>query len=439
MNKKNPVLLLMILAVIMQSAFMASAEQNTEIKDMQMVVTIRGAISEQNTASNAMESAVVIDQRREGPVCCGVAKYFARIQVGSDPHNIFPITYFVPEKGEWRSGATEAFVILNGESLTADNIADTSANDSFAIYVAEQGKNVFILGRREDSAQSGDDLGFMANITPETYKYDTYLGILFAKFQTSSFFNSGILPTKVNVTLLGYSMGGVQSTMYLDSEYNSPSYRGDIAKHIPVEIAIRFDPKDKKLIKTQKNRYIALKQKWDSGIYYNDEMLGMLYAANLAATDPYNLSAIVPRQTNIEAWRLLMSKTYRFDPYPNTPRFHYISGNKKHLKDVDETRVLRANLAAAPYSALSMDLFIAGLEGNVDGYNIDASKISTKTFCIGTGGGFGESACYWYEHEVGKNADVTSEIWGSGGHGSWLYNKSAKQLWEKIVSWDNNN
>jgi hypothetical protein len=442
MNEKNAALLL-VLAILMQMAFVASAEQNGETKNVQFTESTGGSTAVQAAVPSAMESSTVIDQRRVGPVCCGIGKYYARIQIGEDPHNIFPVTYYIPENGPGQSKATEAFVILNGESLTAYNIADTETDESFAIYVAEQGKNVFILGRREDSAQPGDDLGFMVNITPETYKFDTYIGILFARFQTSSMYSGSPAPLpvgNVNVTLLGYSMGGVQSTLYLESPYNSKSYRGDVQKHIPVEIAIKFNPKkDRKLIWTQREHYKALKQKWDNGIYYNDEMLGMLYAANLAATDPYNSSVIVPKQNNIEAWRSLMSKTYKYDQFPLTPRFHYVSGNKNRLKGVDETRVLKSNFAAAPYSALSMDIFIAGLLGNVNGYNIDASKINTKTLCIGTGGGFGETACYWFEKEVGKNANVTSIMWGNGGHASWLYNKDAKQLWEQIVSWDNMN
>ena len=430
----------------MQTAFIASAEQNIEINQHikisgSQLIKANSAPNTQTTAApGIMESATVTDQRREETVCCGIGKYSAKIQIGTDPRNVFSVTYFVPENGEWQSKATDAFVILNGQFLTAATLADTPTDDSFAIYIAEkENKNVFIVGRREDSVRPGDDLGFMINITPETYKFDTYLAVLFAKMQTMSF-HPGVSMNNINVTLLGYSMGGVQSTLYLESDYNRVlSYRGNVQKHIPVEIAIKFDPKKNKLAETQKNRYAALKQKWDSGIYHNDEMLVILYASSLAATDPNSASAIMPGLTNIEAWRMLMSKTYQFDAYPSTPHFHYISGNKNRLLKVDEQRVLNASLTAVPYSALSMDIFVAGMQGNIDGYDIDAGKINIKTLCIGVGGGFGSNACHWFKNEVGKNANVTFIEWGHSGHAGWLFDKNAKQLWDKIIAWDTKN
>ena len=44
---------------------------------------------------------------------------------------------------------------------------------------------------------------------------------------------------------------------------------------------------------------------------------------------------------------------------------------------------------------------MAGLMGNVEGYEIDSSKIDSPVLYVGLGGGFSDYGS-WYENEVGK-------------------------------------
>lgn len=453
MNKNYIVALIIMLTI--STAQIVSAEQNSEkitaafnnlFREAQTAALSIMATMESagivKSAVETMPSATVIEQKRVRTVGNGIGEYASKIQIGDDPHGILSVTYYMPEAGEWQSTADEALVVLNGESLTGNTITDLPTNESLAINLAEQGINVFIAGRTTDYARQGEDLSFMKDISPESQAYAVYITILYAKMQTSSLHAGFPIPMgNINTTLLGYSMGALEAVSYLAGPYpyNSKSYRGDIRNFISIEMAIKFSPEEKELIENQAKRYYYLRQKIDSGIFYNDEMLSMLYLANLAKTDPDGLTD--PNKpnskTNMELWRELMSKTYKFDPFPYTENFHYISGNKNRLyKGVDEQRVLSASLTGAPYAPLSMDLFAAGVMGNISGYDIDAGKITTRTLCIGLDGGFGNQSCYWFNAEVSKTADVTSIEWGHGGHASWLFDENAKQLWRQIAIWN---
>ena len=64
-----------------------------------------------------------------------------------------------------------------------------------------------------------------------------------------------------------------------------------------------------------------------------------------------------------------------------------------------------------------MDQYMAGLMGNVEGYEIDFSRINSPVLYIGLGGGFSDYGSWWYKNEVGKiNGRVTSINWNNQGH-----------------------
>jgi hypothetical protein len=59
---------------------------------------------------------------------------------------------------------------------------------------------------------------------------------------------------------------------------------------------------------------------------------------------------------------------------------------------------------AVPY-APSLDLYMAGLLGNVEGYKMDFSKISSPVLYTALGAGISNYGSWWCENEVGKIND----------------------------------
>lgn len=83
---------------------------------------------------------------------------------------------------------------------------------------------------------------------------------------------------------------------------------------------------------------------------------------------------------------------------------------------------------------------MAGLMGNVEGYEIDFSRINSPVLYIGLGGGFSDYGSWWYKNEVGKtNSRVTSINWNNQGHCSIALDYNSPELWALINSWAKNN
>ncbi|MGB9926784.1 MAG: hypothetical protein ACPK85_00095 [Methanosarcina sp.] len=89
-----------------------------------------------------------------------------------------------------------------------------------------------------------------------------------------------------------------------------------------------------------------------------------------------------------------------------------------------------------------MDEYMAGLMGNMAGYEINASRIDSPVLYVGLGGGFGEYGAWWYEKKVGETNDkVDSLNWKDQGHASLLIDRNSPELWAIIHKWikDNEN
>jgi hypothetical protein len=167
-------------------------------------------------------------------------------------------------------------------------------------------------------------------------------------------------------------------------------------------------------------------------------MATMMQVASLAYTDPDGVSPVQPGLTNIQLFRLLASQTYAFSEHPYTPDYHYWSGDLGGLYYVNETRLLNVTLTggAVPYTPKYMDQYMAGLMGNVEGYEINSSKVDSPLLYVGLGGGFSDYGSWWYENEVGKTNDkITSINWNDQGHGSIALDYNSSELWALIDNW----
>lgn len=447
MNKKILAALLLSLIVLMPSAL--AVPNNEEHSKDKMNAELAKILSQRQNPKQIASASVaeaktgypqIIEYQRNGIVCCNnIAKYTIIIQAGPGEYDILTVTEFVRETQPWRTNAVRLLLMSPGESVNDSLFDDKNNEETLAVYEALQGKNVFILGRREENVPPEEtNFQFMAQWTPELYLNDMYVETLISKLQAKEL-NAGIGNIRtVKTTGLGYSLGAWLVTEYEASDYDDyPLGNFDII--IPMDIVIKFDPAETTPIETQKNRYDFVKQQMDSGKLQNDEMAGLSGLSYLAKIDPEGESPIMPPYTNMYVWLSLITATYAFDPFPYTPDFHYLTGDPVNgLYYADSQRVMDFAINALPYTPYSLDLRLAGLEGNVAGYDINAAKVDSRVCYVGMGGGFGPYGNWWYSNIVGQtNPDVTIINWADGGHAAGTFdNRASTELWPQIDACD---
>ncbi|AAM06547.1 predicted protein [Methanosarcina acetivorans C2A] len=373
------------------------------------------------------------ESSRIGPVSGNVVEYKIKVNVGPGEYDNITLTNYVREKRPWTTKADKNLVILPGHALTEEFYSD------MAIYYAQQGYSTYILDRRETNVQADEtDFSFMQDWTFEEYLQDTYKGINTSRSHTALL--SGKSAENIEVTAIGHSHGAMLLTAYEASEYDDlPA--GSVDRAVPVDIIIEYNPENSELIQNQMQEFASITESIENGVYADDSMAGMMYVACMASTEPegYNFSELI---TNRQFFRLMASQTYSFSAYPYTPDYHYWSGNLSGLYYVDENRLLNLTLTggAVPYAPKYLDQYMAGLMGNVEGYEINSSRIDSPVLYVGLGGGFGDYGAWWYENEVGNtNNRVTTISWNDQGHSSLLIDNNSSELWTLIDDWIDDN
>ena len=376
----------------------------------------------------------VMESNRIGLVCGNVAEYKLKISVGPGEYDNIILTNYVKEKSAWSTELSKNLIILPGQALTKSFYFD------MAIYYAQQGYCTYILDRRETNVPANEtDFSYMENWTINNYLSDTYNGIAVSRIHTALLSDEAV--ENIEVTVIGHSHGALILTAYNASEYNDLAL-GSIDRIIPVDIIIKYEPKHLELIQAQEQEFDTISRCIENRMYNSSNMASMMHIANLALTDPDGKSSFQPNLTNRQFFRLMATQTHAFNEYPYTPNYHYWSGDLGGLYYVDENRLLNLTLTggAVPYAPKYLDLYMAGLMGNVDGYEIDFSRIISPVLYIGLGGGFSGYGAWWYENEVGKiNDKVTSINWNNQGHGSIALDYNSPELWALIHSWIEDN
>lgn len=372
---------------------------------------------------------------RIGLVFKDVAEYRIKVNVGPGEYDNIILTNYVQEKSPWHTDRDENLIIFPGQGLTEEFYSD------MAIYYAQRGYSVYILDRRETNIQLDDqpdkeDFNFMNNWNIDEYLKDTYEGISASRSHTSLL--SEKPAENIKVTAIGHSHGALILTAYEASEYDDLPL-GSVARIVPVDIIIKYNPEYSDLIQNQKQEFNAISDLIeDEEVYYSNGMEVMMKIAFLASEYPDKVSPIDSTFTNIQLFRLMASQTHSFSKYPYTPDYHYWTGDLNSLYYVKESRLLYLTLngGAVPFTPKFMDQYMAGLMGNVEGYDIDSSKIDSPVLYVGLGGGFGEYGSWWYENEVGKtNRNVTCMNWNDQGHASLLIDRNSPKLWALIYEW----
>jgi len=355
------------------------------------------------------------------------------VNVGSGKYDYITLTNYVQEKSPWTTKSNKNLVILPGQGLTEKFYSD------MAIYYAQRGYSVYILDRRETNIlPDEDDFSFMEKWTVDEHLGDTYKGINASRSHTSLL--SGKSAESIEVTAIGHSHGALILTAYEASEYDDLAL-GSVDRVVPVDIIIKYDPEHSELIQNQTLEFNDISSDIENGTYHGTGTKFMIQVAYLAYFYP-EVDSSGTGFTNIELFRLMASQTYLFSKYPYTPDYHYWSGDLSGLSYVDENRLLYLTLngGAVPYTPKYMDQYMAGLMGNVEGYEIDSPKIDSPVLYVGLGGGFGDYGAWWYENEVGKtNSQVTTINWKDQGHASLLIDDNSPYLWAIIGDWIDDN
>ena len=371
---------------------------------------------------------------RIGIVCDDVAEYKLRVNIGPGKYDYITLTNYVKEKSPWNIDINKNLIILPGQALTKFFYSD------MAIYYAQQGYSTYILDRRETNIPINEtDFSYMENWTIKEHMSDTYDGVAISRIHTAILSNEPV--ENIEVTAIGHSHGALILTGYKASEYDDLSL-GSVDRIVPVDIIIKYDPKYSELIQAQAQEFEIFSESLKNRTYNATNMAIMMQVANLALTDPEGNSSFYNGLTNRQFFRLMASQSYTLNAHPYTPNYHYWSGDLNGLYYIDENRLLNLTLAggAVPHTPKCMDQYMAGLMGNVEGYEIDFSRINSPVLYIGLGGGFSEYGSWWYKNEVGKtNGRVTSINWNNQGHCSIALDYNSPELWALINSWAKNN
>lgn len=374
------------------------------------------------------------ERNRIGLACGDVAEYKLKISVGPGEYDYVILTNYVKEKSAWSTDLSKNLIILPGQALTESFYSD------MAIYYARQGYSTYILDRRETNVPANEtDFSYMENWTIDSYLSDTYNGIAVSRIHTAFLSNESV--EDIEVTVIGHSHGALILTAYEASEYRNLAL-GSVDRIVPVDIIIRYEPKYSELIQAQAQEFDTISSCIENRMYNSSDMAAMMQIASMALTNPDGISSFQPGLTNRQFFRLMATQTHAFNEYPYTPNYHYWSGDLGGLYYVDENKLLNLTLTggAVPYVPKHLDLYMAGLMGNVDGYEIEYSRISSPVLYVGLGGGFSGYGAWWYENEVGKiNDKVTSINWNNQGHGSIALDYNSPELWALIHNWIEDN
>lgn len=374
------------------------------------------------------------ESSRIGLVSGDVAEYKIKVNVGPGEYDNITLTNYVQEISPWSTQTDKNLVILPGHALTEKFYSD------MAIYYAQQGYSAYILDRRETNVPGNEtDFSFMQDWTFEGYLQDTYEGICFSRNHTALL--SGKSAESIEVTAIGHSHGAMLLTAYEASKYDDLPM-GSVDRAVPVDIIIEYDPENSELIRNQAQEFASISKSIKKGVYNDSSMKDMMSIAYLAYMAPDDEFFLQPELTNRQFFRLMASQTYLSSTYPYTPDYHYWSGDLNGLYYVDEARLLNLTLTggAVPYTPKYLDQYMAGLMGNVNGYEINPSRVDSPVLYVGLGGGFGDYGAWWYENEVGKtNSRVTTISWNDQGHGSLLIDNNSSYLWAIIGDWIDDN
>ena len=229
-------------------------------------------------------------------------------------------------------------------------------------------------------------------------------------------------------------------------------------------MAYKFDPAQTLLIENSCLKCEKLQEKFDSGIFYSDEAVGLKYIASQAYGNPDGPSEIIPRLTNQEAAWFVLSATFltEDDPFyadpevtsPPVPFYHYCAGTFKNdrlsrptgLQFTNSEYMLDFASEVPSFQSLGeMIDFEAVLCSDDTPYDDHLEEITIPVLYVGAAGGFGEYGVYTTtllgSYDNGDVDTLIVELYPQDepldfGHVDLLFADNAESLvWDPIRNW----
>ncbi len=417
----------------------------------------------QETGTNA--SLISFDRKQ---LVDNIYKYTWILKVGFGEFDKIGVYRVIKERAPWVPIVTpKAVMMIHGDATNFDNsfLGSTVSNkvsvdQSLGIFLAQNNVDVWGVDLRWTFVPDYypgteypycyiDGCTFMKNWNTALHVSDIMVGVKIAR-TVRGLTGSGF----GKLLMLGHSRGGQFSLAYANRETQIPVFFRDLKGIIIVDMVYKFSPENQELRDAAYERYLAVKAKYDSGIYYSDEGTVMKYIAYLAATSPDDPSPIIPGFTNKQAALFVLSATYAtFEPplKPYVPFYHYLAGIfdqvgiPQGLQFTNPDYTLDIGLATPGFQSIGEDidgeaLMSDEVEVPYDDY---LSEINIPVFYVGAAGGFGEYGIYTVTL-LGSTDKKTlivqlyppEAVALDYGHSDLLWADNAKSLvWQPIYDW----
>lgn len=394
-------------------------------------------------------SSTVLDVMRER-VTGDVVHYSVLLGVGPGPHDRLRVHRIVREYAPWwPRPATQAILLLHGDFATfASNFAPslvgapTPPQQGLAVYLAEQGVDVWGLDRRWTSAAAGDTgLADFAGMGFASAVEDTRRALAFARSFRGDFRGSG------RMFLGGFSRGAHLAYAYAAAESQRPPRERHVKGLLPIDIYARLSAQDEPLRLAACARRDEERALLASGEVASDNSFFQVLGT-LAASAPADPSPLLEGVSNRDAMLGTVAQTYQF--YGATPVYHLAGAELAAERPVrlrySPEGLIDAWLAAAPPFQANRELADGDALwcGEAPQPLADhLADIDIPLFYLGAAGGFGDHGLY--TTTLVRSRDVSTRVVRllppgqeaeDFGHADLLYADDARDLaWRPMLAW----
>lgn len=385
-----------------------------------------------------------------------VYTYSMIFKVGKGEFDKIRIHRVVKEKAPYLPiKAEKAVMMIHGDTANFNTTFLPASdykpiNQSLAAFLAKNNVDVWGIDLRWTFVPDDvTDFTFMKNWNTDLHLRDIKHSVKYARL-VRSITNCG----NGKLFLLGHSRGAYYTFAYANMETQKLEALRDIKGIIPLDVLLKAAPENENLKQAAYTRYQLLKQKYNSGIYCDNEGASLKYVALMAKTAPEEMSSLIPYLTNKQVATFLLSATYAtFESpvEPFTPYYHINAGT--FAENGLPTGFQFANMDYLIDIALSTPSFQsigeileceAMLSEAVDlPYDDHFSKIKIPIFYVGAAGGEGKYGQYVLSLLGSKDkTSLIVELYPPEyamldyGHADLIWADNAQSLvWEPIFNW----
>lgn len=457
MNNKKIILLGIFGILLLNISSMAFA-QDAEIEEQKMM---------SNMVAQEVGAKVVSFEKRN--IVDNVYEYTWTIKVGKGIFDIIGVHRVVKEKKPWRPIKTkDAVMMVHGDVsdfrtafLAGKEIEPMPDNQSSAVYLAEENIDVWGIDERWTFIPTGfcklTGCKFMKNWDTSTHIKDIRTAAEFANSIRK--FGSG-KEDDGKMAVLGYSGGGQLAIALANQEAEAifPEKKKIVGKLIIWDMIYKYDSSatiftctdyldpatcgDINAREVAAANYQALKDLYNSGVYYIEEGFNMNAIAFLAENLPEEPSPFDANFTNWQMAMTVLSMTYLVGQ-PPASFYHYNAGIFDQngvaigLNFTNPEYMIDIAMRVPPYQSLGELIDREAIAaGENTPYDDHLPEITVPTCYFGAGGGMGSYGIYSIELFGSKDKEVhiisiLPERQLDFGHADLGYAENARELvWE---------